>query len=452
MLQRGSSFQRDRAQPNPIGSSVMTQSTFGSVWPLGSKLLCTLSLTLVLLSLVGVPFSQLGCSKSTVKTELVETPVVRVRLLASVESVRLTAGGAQQVMIGSSVADASQLTGRTFEVMVEQNGDEEAIWKVAQTRLTSGEMVITPESAGTLALGGRRYRGSLRLVAVGVGKFDVINDLTIDDYLKGVVPREMPAGWSLESLKAQATVARTYALFEAKSRVGRRSWDLFADTRSQVYGGMNDEHPSSSRAVDATSGLVLAAPDRGQLRIFKAYFSSCCGGVTQTAADAFNDVDAQVFSAQDVGDLCKESTKFRWPERTISKSELTRRIQLWGKNEKNPIARIGLIERIDVLRANSHGRPADYVLTDSSSGRFKLTSEQLRWAYNTGRPEAEQPLFSGFFTPVSQGNSIRITNGRGWGHGVGMCQWCTKARGDANMPFERIVRLAYPGAELVRAY
>jgi len=409
-------------------------------------------LVLSLISLMCVS----GCIKRQTKTPVDESPVVRVRLVAGADSVKLTSGGAWRVTLvtraGVTPVDASNFAGRTFDVELGSSN----VWQVGGAALGSiqnAELWIVPESVGTLAISGKRYRGAVRLVPVAGGKFDVVNELTIDDYLKGVVPREMPAGWGIEALKTQACVARTYALFEARQRVGTRHWDLFADVRSQVYGGMDAEKPSTNRAVDETAGLVVAAPNTaGQLRIFKAYFSSCCGGVTQTAADAFDDADVKVFESQDVGELCRESSRFRWADRVYAKSELTQRMRAWGKNQGNPIGTMGTLERMDVLRNNPQGRPAEFVVSDAAGVRFRLTSEQARWAMNTNRPAGEEAIYSGFFTPVSDGNSIRLTQGRGWGHGVGMCQWCAKARADKGLGFEQIVRQSYPSAELVRAY
>jgi stage II sporulation protein D len=414
---------------------------------------------LLLLVLVIVCCSwatQTGCSRPSAQTVVAQTPVVRVRLIANTNSIKLTSGGTWKVTLrsGNSVipVDASNLQGRTFEVSLNSGN----IWQIAGNPLgnvAAAQLHVAPENIGTLALAGKRYRGNIRLVPTSAGRFDVVNELPIDDYLKGVVPREMPAGWPSEALKAQAVVARTYALFEARQRSGNRHWDLFPDTASQVYGGMDDEKPSGNLAVDQTAGLVVAGENsQGQLRIFKAYFSSCCGGITQSSSDAFDESQRPWFAPQDVGDLCSQSSRFRWAERSYSKADLTQRIRTWGRNGNNPVANLSSLDRIDILRRNPKGRPAEFAVTDTSGQRYRLTSEQMRWAINTARPEKEEVLYSGFFTPVNEPTLIRITDGRGWGHGVGMCQWCAKGRADKGLLFERIVRDSFPTAELVRAY
>src|SRR5205807_298592 len=111
-------------------------------------------------------------------------------------------------------------------------------WQIGSATLPAGELTIEPESDGTASLNGQPYRGNFHLVPTAPFTFDVVNHVGIDPYLKGVVAKELYPQFQPEAYKAQAIVARTYALYEWKTAPTGRSWDLFADTRSQVYGGM----------------------------------------------------------------------------------------------------------------------------------------------------------------------------------------------------------------------
>jgi stage II sporulation protein D len=122
------------------------------------------------------------------------------------------------------------------------------------------------------------YRGTLQ-VDVQKGKLRVINTLGLEQYLYGVVPAEMPHSWSAEALKAQAVVARSYALATRKTG----AFDLYPDTRSQVYLGLDHEFAESSAAVDATAGQVLLYDGR----VATTYFFSTSGGRTAAIEDAF---------------------------------------------------------------------------------------------------------------------------------------------------------------------
>jgi len=139
-----------------------------------------------------------------------------------------------------------------------------------------GPLLFQP---GAAALGLKhRYRGSIQ-IDVTAGKLRAINMVGLEQYLYGVVPSEMPFRWLPEALKAQAVVARSYAL--ATRRTG--AFDLYPDTRSQVYLGIEHEKPSTNAAVNATAGQVVLY--EGQ--VAKTYFFSTSGGRTMSAEDAW---------------------------------------------------------------------------------------------------------------------------------------------------------------------
>jgi SpoIID/LytB domain protein len=138
---------------------------------------------------------------------------------------------------------------------------------------------VMPPAGAPLALDGKRYRGELR-VTVDKSGLQVVDHVDLDSYLRGVVPGEMPHEWALEALKAQAVAARSYAL---ASRVQKQAWDLYADTRSQVYYGVDAERPSTTRAVQETHGEVVAFGGK----VATTFYYSSSGGRTAASADVF---------------------------------------------------------------------------------------------------------------------------------------------------------------------
>jgi stage II sporulation protein D len=129
-----------------------------------------------------------------------------------------------------------------------------------------------------LVVDGKPYRG--KIVVSSDGKqLQVVDTVGLEAYLKGVVPSEMPSGWSPEALKAQAVAARSYAL---SNLTKGRGFDLYSDTRSQVYGGLDAEATSASDAVDATKGQVVLYNGK----VADTLFFSTSGGRTASAADA----------------------------------------------------------------------------------------------------------------------------------------------------------------------
>ncbi len=140
----------------------------------------------------------------------------------------------------------------------------------APARATGPRAPRLPGRAENGVTGGR-YRGGLSFLR-DADAIVVVNDVDLERYLQGVVPGEMPASWPLEALKAQATVARSYAL---RSK-GAGPWDVFADTRSQVYRGIAGEDPRATAAVDATRGLAVHAG----AQVAQTFFFSTSGGRT----------------------------------------------------------------------------------------------------------------------------------------------------------------------------
>jgi stage II sporulation protein D len=139
-------------------------------------------------------------------------------------------------------------------------------------------LAIDPAGEGGIRVQGHRYRGRVLVFLNDRGTLNLINELPVEDYLRGVVPSEMgPEQYrQLEALKAQAVAARTYTLRNL-GEFSREGYDICATPRCQVYGGMDVEHPLSDRAVMETAGQVLLYG--GEL--VDALYSSTCGGHTE---------------------------------------------------------------------------------------------------------------------------------------------------------------------------
>lgn len=139
-------------------------------------------------------------------------------------------------------------------------------------------LVLRPDSSGYVSAKGRWYRGKLQVKNID-GKLTVINDLPLEDYLKGVVPSEMPASWEYEALKAQTIAARSYALANL-GKQAKYGYDLKDNTEDQAYGGASVETDKTNRAVEETDGLVLTY----DMKIISAYYCASAGGMTNTNA------------------------------------------------------------------------------------------------------------------------------------------------------------------------
>ena len=190
-------------------------------------------------------------------------PSLTVRDTAGGDRLALPANGATRWRLTDAANGATQVsylagTWRTWRTL---SGDGE---------LYAGGSPITLVTPG----GERAYRGRLRAVAG-----HTVNDLTLESYLKGVVPLEMPAGWSTEAVRAQSVAARTYASFE---RMHPRSsaYQLCDTTSCQVYGGYDAEHQASNQAINATRRRVLMADGAPAF----TQFGSSSGGWTSAGS------------------------------------------------------------------------------------------------------------------------------------------------------------------------
>jgi stage II sporulation protein D len=429
---------------------------FWRAWEFGWGLagLCITALTTLAL-LMLTPW---GCSPKGASVAIPDAPLrsVRIRVLQGQDAVYVRAS--RPPFYCTTADPAERILNLPPDVAMAIVWTPQG-WRCGTANLGPGELILKPAALGSVRVADgrgpqpefRAYRGKLRLVPQG-NKADVVNDVELDDYLKSVISKELYPKWHEETYKAQAIVARTYALYQKNARDGASShFDLHDDTRSQVYGGLLAETDKSRLAVEATAGIVVAHGAPGQERIFKAYFSSCCGGVTQSNADAFHEAPMPPLAEQSVGTLCGMAHRFTWGPVVLGKDEVTRRLKAWGAARGRPEAQMTLVRGIEITARNRFKRPVRYTVTDSRGARFSLNSEELRWAVNYGGEGTT--LYSGYVeTIVNESDRIRFIGGHGHGHGVGMCQWCSEARAVAGMRHEDIVTAAYPGSRLMRAY
>ncbi len=407
-------------------------------------------IALLLGSLLFVP---MGCGPNLGQADVPQgTPTVRVLLLENRQQVAISASAAPTVRVGGGETRRLNVSSSPpVPVSLTASG-----WRIGNAALGQGVMVLDPGAEGSLSVGAAEkllpYRGRMRFVPTSADRFDVVNDVDVEGYLKGVLGRELFKTWHLQAYEAQAIVARTYALYEARTmNGGGRHWDLYPDQRSQVYGGIAAESAVSREAVEKTRGIVVAYGPQGREKIFKAYFSSCCGGITQSASDAFGDSPTPPLSDQSIGPRCVESSHFNWGPILIQKSELARRIRVYGVMHQRAEKDMGDLVRVDVQFVNQWGRPTRFVVCDSRGARYSFSGEEFRVAFNTSASDGIT-VPSSFFKPVNETSVIRLVSGHGFGHGVGLCQWCAEHEASQGVAPETIVTSAFPHSTLVHAY
>lgn len=248
-------------------------------------------------------------------TELGAAPVSRVRVL-------LTSGAASLDIGSTADFKVRDGTGVVHTVAAGKYTLKPALKLVVDGQIAAralpGPLLFQP---GAAALGLKhRYRGSIQ-IDVTAGKLRAINMVGLEQYLYGVVPSEMPFTWLPEALKAQAVVARSYAL--ATRRTG--AFDLYPDTRSQVYLGIEHEKPSTNAAVNETAGQVVLYEGA----VAKTFFFSSSGGRTASAEDVWGEPVPYLLSVADPYDSI--SPHHDWGPLVFTGAKLAKTLKMKGR-------------------------------------------------------------------------------------------------------------------------
>jgi SpoIID/LytB domain protein len=224
---------------------------------------------------------------------------------------------------------------------------------------------VEPTGKGTVRLGDAGYRGRLRIQGAGEG-IEVVNVVPLEDYLLGVVPREMPPSWGDDApaaLRAQAVAARSYTL--AIRRTGG-TFDLYSDTRSQAYGGVRAEDPRTTAAVRATAGQVLTHDGD----VITAYYSASSGGRTEDARNVFPSSQDRPYLRSVPDPYDAVSPYHRWtPTPTFDAERLGRLVGAPGPVAQIEVTRRGASPR--VLDANVVTAWPRYARTPTTGTRLR---------------------------------------------------------------------------------
>ncbi len=291
----------------------------------------------------------------------------------------------------------------------------------------------------------RTYPGSLRVVAHEGSGLDLINHVNIERYVASVVAQEVWPTFVDEALRAQAVAARTFVLFHMKRR-NNAPHDVVATQGSQVYQGVRADK-TGRRAVQATAdtkGLALTWADGGTPAIFCAYYSAVCGGMSQSASifGAINDIAPLAGGVRCT--YCKDApgNTYRWGPVTISLDDL--RSRLIARHPK--LKSLGRLRDITVVEKTPSGRAVRLHLVGSSGESDEMTAERFRLIVDPNRI-----LSTDFRLSVRNGNAT-FDQGKGFGHGLGLCQWGMQGQALTGRRAGEILRYYYPGATITRVY
>jgi stage II sporulation protein D len=289
-----------------------------------------------------------------------------------------------------------------------------------------GTRPVRIRSAGEfIEMNGRCYRGCIELRKKKNGLLLVINDLDIEDYLRGVIAAEIPFDWEFEALKAQAVASRTYALYQ-KKMAGKRAYHILATVDGQVYSGKNGERARAVQAVRETAGIIITYEGE----VIPAFYHASCGGHTESAMELWG-IDAPYLRGVDCD--CQEISKYGLWEKRLSPQKIAAALARQGIRLKG-------ISKAEIDGITAAGRVKNVAIY-YAGGIEHVPAETLRAAIGYAA------LPSTFFEITMEDSEI-IISGRGLGHGVGLCQWGAKEMALRGQDYKTILSHYYPGTVL----
>lgn len=289
---------------------------------------------------------------------------------------------------------------------------------------------VEPKNGGYIWIGGKWYRGKAQVVATAQG-VTAVNHVNLEEYLYSVVGSEVPTSWPIESLKAQAVAARSYALYQRQTSANT-VFDVGDTTRWQVYEGIEQETASTQAAVQATQGQVLTYS--GQ--IINAVFHSSSGGHTENVEDVWQ---SPLPYLRGVPDYDQEAPVYQWS------------INVSAGQASQSITGVGNVVAFEPERTTPQGRVVTMrVIGDA--GETRVTGNELRQMFN---------LRSTLFSIQRQDNRVASTGnvlppsgfvitGGGFGHGVGMSQYGAYGMARQGQSYQAILAHYYRGSTLSR--
>ncbi len=365
----------------------------------------------------------------TIQAQAFDNPPIRVRLQSSVNSLELEGLGVQ--IRGRAVAFEKVSIPQNQRIRIERSNQG---WKIQRSGHT--EIIETPYLAMKAILlrqAGKALPTQIFLSPQKTKNFDVIGILPLENYLIGVIASEMPLSWPLETLKAQTIAARSYALVTMQERA-KSPYHVESTILDQVFSHIGEEDFDSPlvakarKAVMETEGIVLQTA-KGQT--LKAYYHSDCGGRTSNARDVWG-FGGSTGVAVDAS--CPVEGKHTW-SLNLSVEDISKKLRVILKKD------LGLLQNFSLIRAMPEDRVQKMELLWESGEKTRMSAHEFRGALGFDQ------LRSTFFEAKKSADVFEF-KGRGFGHGVGLCQWGARALGRQGVSYQEILRHYYPQARL----
>ena len=401
-----------------------------------------------------------------------------VGLVENADTLVLAGTGQARLLTDGAADPGVRLSGNGSTLRCSRVGDK-VEWSLGDRRGRAASVdlaIIDP--AHRVIHGESQYRGDFRVIcSPGQAGLTLINVVNLEAYLYGVVPWEIGRHGpdKKAALAAQAVAARTYTISHLGARQNR-GFDVYASVMDQVYRGSLQEDPLCNAAVDATRGLIL----RHDGRPIDAYYSACCGGTSSriqevwpyAGKDYLKSCDDRLDGRSDP--VCAEYVYFNWREvwaRSRLEEILARTLPAYLDYVQEDEARqrwFGQVFRPAYAGADARrpGQLLDLVITSTTTsgrvaaleircqaGTYTVRGDRTRWVLErpAGKPSILRSAAFEVELTRREGRLSQVAvRGRGYGHGIGLCQAGALERARLGQDFRAILKHYYPGARLER--
>ena len=400
-----------------------------------------------------IVFFLVACVPVTKKTVVSKSPQIRVFLneISQKDSISFT--GSYKLISEEAEYEFGTQNSKIYVVPSSSSLIIHNDFRYLEYQKTKNIRLISSSDKSQFTYRDKSYFGDIIFVNTRDSSAQIINELPLEEYLRGVVPAEIYAKdlENFEAVKAQTICARTYAINKMNDRKGT-NFDIYHDTRDQVYKGADIYHINSDNAINDTRGLTLTFQNEPAV----VYYHSTCGGELEPVQNVFGNSTIEYLGGgtDAVSDVisCSASPKFRWVEtRTLEQLDSSFQ-KIYNKNLIPQIEQIkdtiNIKLDVSVLNRTETGRVKDLKITTDDTS-LVLNNIQIRRIL--GEPSGRALASTLFY--LSQENDSTITiHGGGFGHGVGMCQWGAMNMSKRGFKYYHILSKYFPGTLLTKGY
>ena len=394
-------------------------------------------------------FISLGCSSTkrfsdNGNFDAGESSIIRVLIGASENEQIISVNN--QLLFSDEIKSIAQINpGNKIRII---NSSGKLSVSIADKVFESSVFFLNPFSVDEIIkIDGKKYRGRIKIVSSD-SQIKVVNQVSLEDYVKGVMTKEMPIGKgneNYEALKAFSICARTYAY--NKMIENKDFFDIYPDTRDQVYGGVDGETGITNKIVDETKDQILTYENKSAVM----FYHSTCGGRTENVKNVFSNEDIHYLTGVEDGSgpFCKISPRYEWQEKYSEEIFIDRLYAAKMINSKEySLSEVKINSRFESGRVNE----LEIILT-KSNGEEKsvvLIGNGMRSIIRSG--DGKAILKSTLFDIGIDSNKNIAIDGKGSGHGVGLCQWGAIGQSRIGIDYKNILNHYFPATKIKNLY